>query len=99
MTNNNDLIKKLKIGFMGTPSFAVPILNSLIKDNYHIEFVYTQSGRPAGRGLRKKNSEIYEVAKTKNINYISFFSLGRTKFDKGFCWEEMDGNQRYGYCC
>ena len=68
MTNNNDLIKKLKIGFMGTPSFAVPILNSLIKDNYHIEFVYTQSGRPAGRGLRKKNSEIYEVAKTKNIN-------------------------------
>ena len=68
MTNNNDLIKKIKIGFMGTPSFAVPILNSLIKDNYHIEFVYTQSGRPAGRGLRKKNSEIYEVAKTKNIN-------------------------------
>ena len=68
MTNNNDLIKKLKIGFMGTPSFAVPILNSLIKDNYRIVFVYTQSGRPAGRGLRKKNSEIYEVAKTNNIN-------------------------------
>ena len=68
MTNNNDLIKKLKIGFMGTPSFAVPILNSLIKDNYHIEFVYTQSGRPAGRGLRKKNSEIYDAAKTNNIN-------------------------------
>ena len=68
MTNNNDLIKKLKVGFMGTPSFAVPILNSLIEDNYHIEFVYTQSGRPAGRGLRKKNSEIYEVAKANNIN-------------------------------
>ena len=68
MTNNNDLIKKLKIGFMGTPNFAVPILNSLIKDNYHIAFVYTQSGRPAGRGLRKKNSEIYEVAKTNKIN-------------------------------
>ena len=68
MTNNNDLIKKLKIGFMGTPSFAVPILNSLIKDNYRIVFVYTQSGRPAGRGLRKKNSEIYEVAKANNIN-------------------------------
>ncbi len=68
MTNNNDLIKKLKIGFMGTPSFAVPILKSLIKDNYHIEFVYTQSGRPAGRGLRKKSSEIYDVAKANNIN-------------------------------
>ena len=65
MTNNNDLIKKLKIGFMGTPSFAVPILNSLIKDNYHIEFVYTQSGRPAGRGLRKKIRKYMKLRKRK----------------------------------
>ena len=33
--NNNDLIKNLKLGFMGTPSFAVPILESLIEDNYY----------------------------------------------------------------
>ena len=65
--NNNDLIKNLKLGFMGTPSFAVPILESLIEDNYYIDYVYTQSGRPAGRGMKRKNSIIYDVAKKNNI--------------------------------
>ena len=65
--NNNDLIKNLKLGFMGTPSFAVPILESLIEDNYYIDYVYTQSGRPAGRGMKSKNSIIYDVAKKNNI--------------------------------
>ena len=65
--NNNDLIKNLKLGFMGTPSFAVPILESLIEDNYYIDYVYTQPGRPAGRGMKSKNSIIYDVAKKNNI--------------------------------
>ena len=65
--NNNDLIKNLKLGFMGTPSFAVPILESLIADNYCIDYVYTQSGRPAGRGMKSKNSIIYDVAKKNNL--------------------------------
>jgi len=65
--NNNDLIKNLKLGFMGTPSFAVPILESLIADNYYIDYIYTQSGRPAGRGMKSKNSIIYDVAKKNNI--------------------------------
>ena len=37
--NNNDLIKNLKIGFMGTPIFAAPILERLIADNYYIDYV------------------------------------------------------------
>ena len=65
--NNNDLIKNLKLGFMGTPNFAVPILERLIADNYYIDYVYTQSGRPAGRGMKIRNSIIYEVAKKNNI--------------------------------
>ena len=65
--NNNDLIKNLKLGFMGTPSFAAPILERLIADNYYIDYVYTQSGRPAGRGMKSKNSIIYDVAKKNNI--------------------------------
>ena len=65
--NNNDLIKNLKLGFMGTPSFAVPILESLIEDNYYIDYVYTQSGMPAGRGMKSKNSIIYDVAKKNNL--------------------------------
>lgn len=37
------------IVFMGTPSFAVPILKELINHNYEIKKVVTQPDRPVGR--------------------------------------------------
>ena len=33
----------LKIIFMGTPSFAVPILESILNSQHHILAVYTQN--------------------------------------------------------
>ncbi|MFD2655269.1 methionyl-tRNA formyltransferase [Gracilibacillus thailandensis] len=38
-----------KIIFMGTPDFAVPVLEGLIKEDYHIDLVVTQPDRPRGR--------------------------------------------------
>ncbi|CQR47746.1 Methionyl-tRNA formyltransferase [Paraliobacillus sp. PM-2] len=38
-----------KIVFMGTPDFAVPILQQLIRDDYEIVLVVTQPDRPKGR--------------------------------------------------
>jgi methionyl-tRNA formyltransferase len=37
---------------MGTPEFAVPALNALIRENYEIAGVYTQPDRPKGRGKK-----------------------------------------------
>ncbi|WP_110112882.1 methionyl-tRNA formyltransferase [Bacillus sp. CGMCC 1.16541] len=37
------------IVFMGTPDFSVPVLQTLIKDGYHISAVVTQPDRPKGR--------------------------------------------------
>lgn len=39
----------LRVVFMGTPEFAVPILESLIDNSYHVVAVYTQPDRPVGR--------------------------------------------------
>ncbi|MFC3882626.1 methionyl-tRNA formyltransferase [Bacillus songklensis] len=39
----------LNIVFMGTPDFSVPVLQTLIKDGYHISAVVTQPDRPVGR--------------------------------------------------
>jgi methionyl-tRNA formyltransferase len=39
----------LKLGFAGTPDFAVPALEKLAQ-RHHIESVFTQPDRPAGRG-------------------------------------------------
>ena len=41
---------KPKIVFMGTPEFAVPSLDVLIRDDYPIVAVVTQPDRPKGRG-------------------------------------------------
>ena len=38
-----------KIIFMGTPDFAVPILQSLIESEYEVVLVVTQPDRPKGR--------------------------------------------------
>ena len=52
-----------KIVFMGTPDFAVPILEALInQEDYQIVGVVTQPDRPVGRKRRLKPTPVKEVA-------------------------------------
>ena len=44
--------KELKVVFMGTPEFSVPILEALI-DNYRVRAIVTQPDQPVGRNLRR----------------------------------------------
>ena len=48
----------MKIVFMGTPDFAVPVLDALMKD-HQIVAVYTQPPRPAGRGKADRPSPVH----------------------------------------
>ncbi|GAB2561439.1 methionyl-tRNA formyltransferase [Gracilibacillus alcaliphilus] len=38
-----------KVIFMGTPDFAVPVLERVIAEGYHVDLVVTQPDRPKGR--------------------------------------------------
>jgi methionyl-tRNA formyltransferase len=40
----------LRIVFMGSPAFAVPALEQIVRNGYDVAAVYTQPDRPAGRG-------------------------------------------------
>lgn len=51
----------MKIIFMGTPDFAVPVLNALVAD-HQILAVYTQPPRPAGRGKADRPSPVHQRA-------------------------------------
>lgn len=42
--------KKLRIVFMGTPEFAVPSLEALVKGGYKVVAVVTMPDKPAGGG-------------------------------------------------
>ena len=41
----------MKIVFMGTPDFAVPTLEALIRGGHQVAAVVTQPDKPKGRGL------------------------------------------------
>ena len=47
-------MKKLRIVFMGTPEFAVGILDTILKNNYEVVGVITAADKPAGRGQKNK---------------------------------------------
>ena len=42
----------IRIVFMGTPEFAVTILEGLLKEKYQVVGVITAPDRPAGRGQK-----------------------------------------------
>jgi methionyl-tRNA formyltransferase len=56
-----------KIVFMGTPSFAVPILNALHKKKYLISATYTQPPQKSQRGQRYNKSPIHLISEELNI--------------------------------
>ncbi len=60
-------MKKLNIVFAGTPEFTLPCLNALLKSNHHLQAVYTQPDRPAGRGRKLQGSAVKEWALNHNI--------------------------------
>lgn len=55
-------MKDLKIVFMGTPDFAVAILDKLLKETYNIVGVITAPDRPAGRGRKLNESAVKKFA-------------------------------------
>lgn len=48
--------------FMGTPDFAVPILQSLVQASYHVLAVVTQPDRPVGRRRHLSASPVKKAA-------------------------------------
>ncbi|NSW44568.1 MAG: methionyl-tRNA formyltransferase [Bacteroidales bacterium] len=52
----------MKIVFMGTPQFAAYTLKELLKSQHQIVAVVTVPDKPAGRGLKLKQSEVKQIA-------------------------------------
>lgn len=48
----------MRIIFMGTPAFSVPVLDALVDAGHDIVAVYCQPPRPAGRGKKERASPV-----------------------------------------
>lgn len=57
----------MRIAFMGTPHFSVPLLKSLLDSSHEVVAVYTQPPRPSGRGYHVRKSEVQMLAEEHGI--------------------------------
>lgn len=63
-------MEKLRIIFMGTPDFAVGILDSIKKNGFEIVGVITAADKPAGRGQKIKYSAVKEYALANELHLL-----------------------------
>ena len=73
-------MEKLRIVFMGTPEFAVGILDTIIKNNYNVVGVITAADKPAGRGQKIKYSAVKEYALAHNLTLLQPTNLKDERF-------------------
>jgi methionyl-tRNA formyltransferase len=57
----------LDIIFMGTPDFAVPVLDAVVSAGHRVVAVYSQPPRPAGRGLAEVKSAVHKRAEALGL--------------------------------
>ncbi len=70
----------LRIIFYGTPEFAVPSLDILVKNDYNIVGVVTVPDKPAGRGQKIISSPVKEYAEKHELKILQPVNLKDENF-------------------
>ena len=58
----------LKLIFMGTPEFAVPILKKIYESKHKVLSVFTQTPKKSKRGQKVNISPVHQLANKLDIN-------------------------------
>lgn len=61
------MAKKIRILFMGTPAFAVQILQHILSEGFEVAAVVTTPDKPSGRGQKPHPSAVKTFAASQNI--------------------------------
>lgn len=73
-------MNKLRIVFMGTPDFAVGILDAILQSHYEVVGVITAPDKPAGRGQKLSISAVKQYALDKNLPILQPTNLKDEQF-------------------
>ncbi len=57
----------MRLIFMGTPEFSVPVLDALVQAGHEVAAVYSQPPRPAGRGNKDRPSPVQSRAEALGL--------------------------------
>lgn len=63
-------VKDCRIVFMGTPDFAVTILEKLVAEKCNVVGVVTAPDKPAGRGMQLSQSAVKQYAVQQGLNVL-----------------------------
>ena len=60
----------MKVVFMGTPDFAVPVLDEIIKAGHEVGYVITQPDKAKNRGKKVQFTTVKELAVAHDIEVL-----------------------------
>ena len=80
----------MKLIFMGTPDFSVPVLDALVEAGHEIVAVYCQPPRPAGRGKKDRPTPVHDRAEALGLEVRHPVSLKSEEEQASFAALEAD---------
>lgn len=80
----------LRIAFMGSPDFAVPVLAALVEAGHEIACVYSQPPRPAGRGKKLRPTPVHQWAEAHGLDVRTPRSLKKAPEQEAFSALKLD---------
>ena len=80
----------MRIVFMGTPAFSVPVLEALVEAGHEIAAVYSQPPRPAGRGKQDRPGPVHARAQALGLQVRHPVSLKDAEAQAEFAGLQAD---------
>ena len=80
----------MRVIFMGTPDFSVPVLDALVEAGHEIAAVYCQPPRPAGRGKKDRPTPVHARAEALGLEVRHPVSLKSSEEQASFAALEAD---------
>jgi methionyl-tRNA formyltransferase len=74
----------LRVAFFGTPAFAVPTLEHVLRSSHQVVGVVTQPDRPRGRGQDVTPGPVKAVALAAGVPVLQPERLARDEFEEAF---------------
>jgi len=82
MSNNEVIVKNLRIVYMGTPEFAVPALEKLVEAGWNVVGVITAPDKPQGRGQKLVGSPVKQAAEMLGLHILQPTNLKNPEFQQ-----------------
>ena len=80
----------MRVIFMGTPEFSVPVLDALVAAGHEIAAVYCQPPRPAGRGKKDRPTPVHARAEALGLDVRHPVSLKSAEEQAAFAALKAD---------